>query len=430
MGSPWAKSSQGGAGGSPLFSLQMLVNQDINRSGSVTPVIQEGVDLTFDNYSRPLPLTHRTPVNGDKETVSVIAQTPPKKQTVLSVPSPMTESEDPSLSVPNRGRMADDSSVLIVESAGGLAPSTNKPTEDGLTAPVSSPPLAVKDSASPVCSPKSGAIKRMRKVDSILENLVECGSKKIASNMSEQPPQVPVSTVVVAPASVIVSPTVVNEDSGGGCLGQEVQTLSPGLLNMGTNKGDTQPREEAVSPTFNNVDDENGKPRRKRKLDKPIRMAKTASDTESAKTSSSESMASIQTDDEVCPKIEDTKAENTPTICCNVKSDPEPVKDHVFEKSYDKNSNTLRQEDIISVESKETSEQSKPDENCVTSPPSPEATVSEVLQIKVENDTKSEDLLTTLVSEGGDKVEETKSETKNPFMEVETELEKMFAGIV
>lgn len=105
--------------------------------------------------------------------------------------------------------------------------SVSKPSDEGLSVP--SPSSGSKESVSPVRSPKSGNLKRTKKVDSILENLVESGTKKLGGGSTgimvvEQPPQ---AVVVAAAASVIVSPVATSEDSGSG-LGQDVRTPSPG----------------------------------------------------------------------------------------------------------------------------------------------------------------------------------------------------------
>ncbi|XP_067006189.2 uncharacterized protein CG5098 isoform X2 [Anabrus simplex] len=587
-----------GGPGNPLFSLQMLVNQEMNRTPAAaaaqagsyrgqTPAAahqQESVDLSpasgeayqrMPQQSVPIPLTRTdklpehstirngsiiassasvsstnvtsppTPLNGEvssdsgigsssgtvpipgslpdnsssvtsdrdilkpksaveskspvsKETVSVIAQTPPREkpkcapQVVTTVassssssssstspsPSPLNsenkvekKNDVPSLAPsdsrldsskpsPTPGRVtpvpparppsvesqersnpiirtsAVEQSSVSVESTSVPASSSAslvRQSEDSLSIP--SPTQSTpKDSTSPVRSPKSGSLKRTKKVDSILENLVESGSKKLGSVNSgtEQPLQTPVSTVVVAPASVIVSPAVTNEDSSSG-FGRDVRTPSPALsppksssVVTPVHKSPTTVREEdVVSPTFSNDDVENGKPRRKRKLDKPIRVSKTSSDAEGTKSSNlddsniSEESHKHQ-EAELPVEIKDISVVNA----ISENKVEQPTEKSVENLADDLSSNTTGVEKTEKNRRRTSSEGSSPSQS-----PKP---ANQRIRRKSASDQQddADALLSALVSDQLDKSIEPKPEVKNAFIEVETELEKMFAGIV
>ena len=559
----------GSTGGNPLFSLQMLVNQDINRNaaaaGAVTqpnsyrastpsaPVQQESVDLSpagagGDAYPRmppqqsgPISLTRTdkqppqvpehlalrngsiitstsavsntsvtsppTPLNGEvssdsgigsipssvaetpsssagaaaaaailevnkvkpavdtkvlaKETVSVIAQTPPREKPKLSpvVPQQSAEvtPEDSDLEILPQEKDEDAverSNPVIMSSTAGepVSSSVSKQPDDVLSVPLPSP--GSKDSTSPVRSPKSGNLKRTKKVDSILENLVESGTKKLggpspgpatasppapvtaapgsstASVVVEQPST---TSVVVAPASVIVSPIAVSEDSSSG-QGREARTPSP----VAQQKPITVHDEEAVSPTSGMGDDsENGKPRRKRKLDKPIRVSKVSGEGESEKDAAGtdgkdESQKSEEENIENNETKETTVVE-CPTSTTNVDQDvpTKPIESVTVE--------VVSSQDVVNKQ--EPVRRRRSSESSAASPPSSGWPVpGQRTRRKSASDHQQEDnsssnggdLLSFLVSDQTDKnsVGESKPEVKNAFIEVETELEKMFAGIV
>lgn len=602
-------SSGGGVGGNPLFSLQMLVNQDINRNAAIasaavvqansyrasTPSAthqQETVDLSSagsgtEVYSRmlpqqsgPIPLTRTekqipqvpehvslrngsiitstsaassvvsntnvtsppTPLNGEvssdsgigrsatptpgsqpetpsssaatpspdinksktvapvveiktvtKETVSVIAQTPPREKLKVSPHIPATsphqssedkpeisaeESEsggakddivetdkDSSAQEKERSKSASEEGLercnpVIMSSTAdvNLAPrepasnlvsssnsgcSVSKQSDDGLSVPSPSP--GSKDSMSPVRSPKSGNLKRMKKVDSILENLVESGTKKLSGSTSaamvEQPPQTPSTTVVVAPASVIVSPVATSEDSSSG-LGRDVRTPSPGAQQKqqpaNQHKSPVPVREEdAVSPTSGGGDDsENGKPRRKRKLDKPIRVSKVSSEGEGEKETGGDGDAVGKDESE---KSEDGPAETKEATAIECATSTTNVEQETCTKPIE--AVTV---DVVSsqnlMEKQEPSRRRRSSEGSAASPPSSAGPAAAQRTRRKSASDQQEDngstsggnLLSVLVSSQHDKnmMGDSKPEVKNAFIEVETELEKMFAGIV
>ncbi|XP_023723308.1 mucin-12 isoform X4 [Cryptotermes secundus] len=606
--------STGGGSGNPLFSLQMLVNQDINRNAAAssasvaqansyrasTPSAthqQETVDLSsagsgVEVYSRmlpqqsgPIPLTcadkqttqvpeHAslrngsiitctsaassvvsntnvtsppTPLNGEvssdsgigssatptpssqaempisstatpstdinksktlapvveskactKETVSVIAQTPPREKPKVSPPIPATSPHHSNEGKPESpaeecesGDVKDDSrdtdkalatqepersvkpaseehfercNPVIMSSTTDMVPapreptsnvvsssndsSLSKPTDDGLSVPSPSP--GSKDSTSPVRSPKSGNMKRMKKVDSILENLVESGTKKFGGGntttvVAEQPSQTPsTTTVVVAPASVIVSPAATSEDSSSG-LGQDVRTPSPGSQQkqQPTNRHKSpvpMHEEDAVSPTSGGADDsENGKPRRKRKLDKPVRVSKVSGEGEVEKEAG--------VDGDVGKDESQKLEEGPPTDESNETKELAAVECATSSKSVEQETCTKPIEavtvDVVSsqdlVEKQEPSRRRRSSESSAASPSPVWPAAAQRTRRKSASDQQEDngssnagDLLSVLVSNQHDKnvIGDSKPEVKNAFIEVETELEKMFAGIV
>ncbi|XP_049774320.1 nascent polypeptide-associated complex subunit alpha, muscle-specific form isoform X2 [Schistocerca cancellata] len=539
VGGAWAKSGHGhgqpgvgvgvGAAGAtgPLFSLQLLVNQEMNRAalasaaaagvgvpvaGSpgagvppshqhqqpVPSVVAEGsVDLSADSYRRPLPLTHRPqqsqlqqqplPLNGEvsKDTVSVIAQTPrkltmPSQLTPMSPatlepsrPSPEITSDRgggaaisgdkhepavaPATSSPSVPSVVSGSAVMAPVAAPAPAPAhtptpppppespASRHSDDGhqlpppgvqqqpqpRPSPSPSPaPTSSKDlgPVSPVRSPKSGTIKRTKKVDSILENLVESGTKKgsaqSTSSGSEHSPQTPVSTVVVAPASVIVSPAVTSEDSGGG---RDAQSPSPGDSAVPQRPASRAHEDGTTSPTFNgSTDEDNGKPRRKRKLDKPVRVAKTSSDTES----NSNSSKAPGSEDTVTAPVD--MPDSSEKLKEAVKVEPVVTESETVTKltgllSDNSESDIKREEDSKPAEKEVTKEAV----NNIVAAPS-ENTDSVESSVKSESvpqkNDNADDLLSVLNSDSVKS--EPKLEPKSTIIDVETELEKMFAGIV
>ncbi|XP_063230565.1 transcription factor 20-like isoform X2 [Bacillus rossius redtenbacheri] len=242
--------------GNPLFSLQMLVNQDMGRAPR-PPQQHESVDLS----AGPIALTRNgvAPLNGEVGSappVSVIAQTPPRERLKSVATAPWTAGEpsrDDKVTVPEKREATFEAVKPAAEEESGNATMglTVKQSEESMS--VSSP-----SASSPVQSPKCGNLKRAKKVDSIVETLVESGAKKSAVNTES----VETGATVPVTASVIVSPVVASEDSSG----------APGL-------GETPREDDVVSPSFS--DDLEDRPRRKRKLDKPVRMSKTVSDAES-----------------------------------------------------------------------------------------------------------------------------------------------------
>ncbi|KAJ9600820.1 hypothetical protein L9F63_001032, partial [Diploptera punctata] len=586
-----------GTGGNPLFSLQMLVNQDINRNAAAaqansfrasTPsasIQQETVDLSpagsSDAYSRMLPqqsgpisLTRTdkppqvaeqlslrngsiitstsavsnsnvtsppTPLNGEvssdsgigtsatptpssiveipsssatdvnkmkpvvtavdskvmaKETVSVIAQTPPREKLVPATSSPQQISESKTevtakdsdliekrdiILEPDKNLITQEKEVSIKpeenvercnpviiasatevsqvpkESASNVVSSSNtagsitKQPEDALSVPLPSP--GSKDSTSPVRSPKSGNLKR-KKIESILGNLVESGAKifgqgpasppapvttsvsSSSTTVVEQTSQIPTTTsVVVAPASVIVSPVAVSEDSSSG-HGQETRTPSPGAQQK--HKSPVTIREEdAVSPTSGTGDDSDGKPRRKRKLDKPIRVSKVPGEGETEKDAG--------TDNDVAGN-DDQKSEESPPVEENSELKETVVECPSSTTNVDQDMPTKPIESVTvevvssqDVSKQETVRRRRSSDSSAASPPSSgwpapsQRTRRKSASDQQEDNSSSNggDLLSFL-SDQNDKnsVGDSKPEVKNAFIEVETELEKMFAGIV
>ncbi|XP_069685147.1 uncharacterized protein CG5098-like isoform X2 [Periplaneta americana] len=457
-------------------------NTDINKSKTVAPVI-DAKTVT-------------------KETVSVIAQTPLREKSKVSSHIPATSSPQQSSEgkpenaaeeceledakedsvETDKGSSAQEKEKLVksaseestercnpvimssttdvpmtsreatsnIVSSSNTCNSASKQTDDGLSVPTPSP--GSKDSTSPVRSPKSGNLKRTKKVDSILENLVESGTKKlgggtgsVGSLVVEQPPQTPSTTsVVVAPASVIVSPVATSEDSSSG-LGREVRTPSPGAQQKqqvaNHHKSPVTVREEdAVSPTSGGGDDsENGKPRRKRKLDKPIRVSKISGEGEGEKEASvegdvlgkDENLKSEegQTTDE-SSETKETAAVECPTSTTNVDQLTKPIEAVTVDVVGNQDS-TEKQEPS---RRRRSSESSAPSPTLSTWPAGSQRTRRKSASDQQEDNGSSNggDLLSVLVSDQSDKISlgESKPEVKNAFIEVETELEKMFAGIV
>ncbi|CAG2062352.1 unnamed protein product, partial [Timema podura] len=460
----WSKpvpppSSHGGQG-NPLFSLQMLVNQDMNRAAAAAAAQatsyrgqQESVDLSSaggDAYARipqqvgPLPLTRTdkqqtassehagvrngtiiTPLNGEvnsdssppacspvTENVSVIAQTPPRDK-----PKPVPATSPPIL-VDLEAKVVEDrpetlKQVINLTSTedSGVSSICRYP-EDNLSVP--SPSMT-----SPVQSPKSGSIKRVKKVDSILESLVESGGAKLFALTPE-------STAVVTPvaASVIVSPATANEDSGSW---RDSGPPSPALSRP---KSPGAVREEdVVSPSFS----EDGKPRRKRKLDTPVRVSKTASDTEIDKPEDKETI--VKPDDaEDCVIIEkepdDRKQDEEEED--EDEEDEGPSLPTTAEPVSARGMDTVCREIITSSSKPDMVRRRRSSDSSTFLPHVTTPVPNQKTRRKSESDQQldePESLLCNLVSEAGNKGGTLAKEDSKTFIEVETELEKMFAGI-
>nr|CAD7573205.1 unnamed protein product [Timema californicum] len=458
----WSKpvpppSSHGGQG-NPLFSLQMLVNQDMNRAAAAAAQAtsyrgqQESVDLSSaggDAYARipqqvgPLPLTRTdkqqtassehagvrngtiiTPLNGEvnsdsspptcspvTENVSVIAQTPPRDK-----PKPVPATSPPILvdleaKVEDRPETLKQVIKLTSTEDSGVSSICRYP-EDNLSVP--SPSMT-----SPVQSPKSGSIKRVKKVDSILESLVESGGAKLFALAPE-------STAVVTPvaASVIVSPATANEDSGSW---RDSGPPSPALSRP---KSPCAVREEdVVSPSFS----EDGKPRRKRKLDTPVRVSKTASDTETDKPEDRETIVKPD-DSEDCVIIEkesdDRKQEEEEED--EDEEDEGPSLPTTAEPVSARGMDTVCREIITSSSKPDMVRRRRSSDSSTFLPHVTTPVPNQKTRRKSESDQQldePESLLCNLVSEPGNKGGTLAKEDSKTFIEVETELEKMFAGI-
>lgn len=338
------------------------------------------------------------------------------------------------------------SNIVSLSSSGSFV---SKQSDDGLSVPSPSP--GSKDSVSPVRSPKSGNPKRMKKVDSILENLVESGTKKLGGGsmgtaVVELPPQTPNATTVVVPASVIVSPVGTSEDSGSG-LGRDARTPSPGAQQKqqpaNRHKSPVPVREEdAVSPTSGGGDDsENGKPRRKRKLDKPVRVSKVSGEGEG------EGEKETGFDEDIKGKDESQKLEGPAADENSETKEAAAVECAASTKDVEQDASTKPIEavtvDAVSnqdlMEKQEPSRRRRSSESSAVSPSSAWPTAGQRTRRKSASDQQEDngssnagDLLSVLVSNQHDKntMGDSKPEVKNAFIEVETELEKMFAGIV
>jgi len=340
---------------------------------------------------------------------------------------------------------------IVLSSIGGS--SVSKPSDEGLSVP--SPSSGSKDSVSPVRSPKSGNLKRTKKVDSILENLVESGAKKLGGGsigtvVVEQPPQ---TVLVAAAASVIVSPVAASEDSGSG-LGQDVRTPSPGPQQKqqvsGQHKSPVH-EEDAVSPTSGGGDDsENGKPRRKRKLDKPIRVSKVLGEGEGEGEADGDGEGEKETkvDGDAVGKNESKKLEDGPVTDKSSETKEVTVVEgttttiNVEQEACTKPIEAVTVDVVSSqdlMEKQEPSRRRRSSESSAASPSSAWPAGAQRTRRKSASDQQEDngfksagDLLSVLVSNQHDKntVADSKPEVKNAFIEVETELEKMFAGIV
>ena len=506
----------------PPLNGEVSSDSGIGSSAAPTPsslseMPSSSAGTTFTEVNKIKPLVTAVDTKVTKETVSVIAQTPPREKPKLSPVIPATSSqqsgdsktevtpEDSELMDKKESSLETDKNVVSQEkeqlvkplsednvercnpvimsstnetrepisnivSSSNSASSVTKQPEDSLSVPLPSP--GSKESTSPVRSPKSGNLKRTKKVDSILENLVESGTKKLGGSsvgpsptsitssptapvstttalgsMDEQPSQTPSTTsVVVAPASVIVSPIAVSEDSSSG-QGREARTPSPSAHQkqqiMQLKSPVTMHEEDDVSPTSGTGDDsENGKPRRKRKLDKPIRVSKISGEGENEKDV-------IGADGDVAGKEESKKAEEgpvleesneskettvieCPTSTTNVDQDipTKPIESVTVE--------VVSNQDLVNKQ--EPIRRRRSSESSAASPPSSGWPVpgqrvrrkSASDQQEDNNSSNGGDLLSFLVSDQNDKnsVGDSKPEVKNAFIEVETELEKMFAGIV
>lgn len=435
----------------------------------------------------------------DTKTVSVIAQTPPREK---SKASPQTSATGPHQSIEGKpessaeecesGAAKDDSietdkdsstqvkeksvkpvseenlercnPVIMSSTTDVTAPpreqasnivsfsnsgrSVSKQSDDGLSVPSPSP--GSKDSVSPVRSPKSGNPKRMKKVDSILENLVESGTKKLGGGsmgtaVVELSPQTPSTTTVVVPASVIVSPVGTSEDSGSG-QGRDAQTPSPGAQQKqqpaNQHKSPVPVREEdAVSPTSGGGDDsENGKPRRKRKLDKPVRVSKVSGEGEVEK--------EPEFDGDIRGKDDGQKLEEGPATDENSETKESAAVEctaSITNAEPDPSTKPIEAVTVDAVSNRDLTEKQEPtrrrrsSESSALSPSSAWSVAGQRTRRKSASDQQEEngssnagDLLSVLVSNHHDKnaMGDSKPEVKNAFIEVETELEKMFAGIV
>jgi hypothetical protein len=433
-----------------------------------------------------------------KETVSVIAQTPPREKLKASqhIPatspyqsnedkpeSPAKETEsgdvkgdvtdtDKDLATQEEERSVKSTleenlekcSPVIMSGTADMVPTLREPTsnvvsssndsavskppDDGLSVPSPSP--GSKDSTSPVRSPKSGNLKRTKKVDSILENLVESGTKKLgggnaAAVVAEHPSQTPsTTTVVVAPASVIVSPVAASEDSSSG-LGQYVRTPSPGSQQKQqavTRHKSPVPihDEDAVSPTSGGGDDsENGKPRRKRKLDKPVRVSKVSDEGEGEKEAGVD--GDVGKDEgqklEEGPATEES-SENKEITAVECADSSRSVEQETCTKPIEAVTvDVVSNQD--SAEKQEPSRRRRSSESSAASPSPIWPAAAQRTRRKSASDQQEDngssnagELISVLVSNQHDKnvIGDSKPEVKNAFIEVETELEKMFAGIV
>ncbi|KAF4513838.1 UNVERIFIED_CONTAM: hypothetical protein B566_EDAN016671 [Ephemera danica] len=253
----WPARSTGGEGGSsPLASLQMLVNQDMNRQAAAAaaypPNSQGMVDLSLPRGNTP----HQKPEelrNGAASTTS----SPPALNGDLS------SSADSGISSPHLHPPDKPTGPRIsVKSPQRLAAEADRRAQQRTTPSPQSPMVKPSESQSePEGSPSpmpreartKASMKRARKVDAILENL--SGTKKKRPSSPPTPEAPPVVNIV--PPS---------EDSG-----MEGSTSCPNSPN----KAPRSEREDTVSPNFDDASQDNSKPRRKRKPDNPVRLKTT-----------------------------------------------------------------------------------------------------------------------------------------------------------
>lgn len=239
-----------------------------------------------------------------------------------------------------------------------------------------------------VRSPKNLPKRGKKGVDSLLEKL-EGGNKKLGSTENI--------------GSVIVMPVEEKDTSS-------VKSMSP---ERQKSKSPTR-EDEVVSPAFSNDDsNDNTKQRRKRKLEKPVRLSKDSKteveDMELEPTEPTEPRT-------IDPSLEETTSS---TVATDVKTE-EQLARGVEERISDKTA-------VITDEiTDERSEESRPIRRRSSSE---ETTASNSTPTNQRTRRKSSEEFPKVMSPK-DTSNMTTTTTTNPFVEVESELAKMFAGIV
>lgn len=457
--------------GNPLFSLQMLVdnrqnqNQYRNSPGSQSTLdLSSTSEITPENYSRitqdiPISLTARNvdkgsrngniisppiPLNGETSSDSGISSSVPTPNSVSEPVSLSTkEVTTPKITVKNfesnlKGvanlhdkikemnvdnftqkvinlppsvtiervvadkkesevsAKAKDTLSVIAQVPRNVLPVivnlTSKMEKDVTDSPKreSSSERDRKHEETSVRSPKNLPKRGKKGVDSLLEKL-EGGNKKLGSTENI--------------GSVIVMPIEEKDTSS-------VKSMSP---ERQKSKSPTR-EDEVVSPAFSNDDsNDNTKQRRKRKLEKPVRLSKDSK-------TEVEDME-LEPTEPTEPRIIDPSLEETTssTVAADVKTE-EQIARGAEERISDKA--------VIDEITEERSEESQPIRRRSSSE---ETTASNSIPINQRIRRKSsEDASSEFpkVVSPKDTSNMTMTATTNPFVEVESELAKMFAGIV
>ncbi|XP_024889536.1 uncharacterized protein CG5098 isoform X2 [Temnothorax curvispinosus] len=455
--------------GNPLFNLQMLVdnrqnqNQYRNSPGSQSTLdLSSTSEITSENYSRitqdiPISLTARNvdkgsrngniisppiPLNGETSSDSGISSSVPTPNSVSEPVSLSTkEVTTPKITVKNfesnlkgvanlhdkikemnvdnftqkvinlppsvtiervvadkkeseASTKAKDTLSVIAQVPRNVLPVivnlTSKMEKDVTDSPKreSSSERDRKHEETSVRSPKNLPKRGKKGVDSLLEKL-EGGNKKLGSTENI--------------GSVIVMPVEEKDTSS-------VKSMSP---ERQKSKSPTR-EDEVVSPAFSNDDsNDNTKQRRKRKLEKPVRLSKDSK-------TEVEDME-LEPTEPTEPRIIDPLLEETTssTVAADVKTSEEQIARRVDERISDKTT----MDEIM----EERSEESRPIRRRSSSE---ETTASNSTLTNQRTRRKSsEDVLSEFPKVISPK-DTTATATTNPFVEVESELAKMFAGIV
>ncbi|XP_029053613.2 uncharacterized protein LOC114881123 isoform X1 [Osmia bicornis bicornis] len=445
--------------GNPLFSLQMLVDNRQNQNQyRNSPSSQNTLDLSStseiipENYSRisqdiPISLTARNvdkgsrngniisppiPLNGETSSDSGISSSVPTPnsvsepvslstkevttpkitvknfesnlkgvanvhdkikemnvdnftQKVINLPPSVTiERVVPEKKEPDIAKSKDTLSVIaqvprnVLPVIVNLTSKTDKDVTDSSKSELSSEQERKIEEAS-VRSPKNLPKRGKKGVDSLLEKL-EGGNKKLGSAEN-------IGSVIVMPV-------------------EEKDTSSVKSMSPDRQKSKSPNREdEVVSPTFSNDDsNDNTKQRRKRKLEKPVRLSKDSKteveDMELEPTEPIELRINESTPEELTSAIPIVKLEDNERIATADHRISEKVDETVSER----------------IEENQPIRRRRSSDNI---PPSSTPSNQRVRR-------KSSDDATEFVKITSPKV----VNNTNPFNEVESELEKMFAGIV
>lgn len=445
--------------GNPLFSLQMLVDNRQNQNQyRNSPSSQNTLDLSStseiipENYSRisqdiPISLTARNvdkgsrngniisppiPLNGETSSDSGISSSVPTPnsvsepvslstkevttpkitvknfesnlkgvanvhdkikemnvdnftQKVINLPPSVTiERVVPEKKEPDIAKSKDTLSVIaqvprnVLPVIVNLTSKTDKDVTDSSKSELSSEQDRKIEEAS-VRSPKNLPKRGKKGVDSLLEKL-EGGNKKLGSAEN-------IGSVIVMPV-------------------EEKDTSSVKSMSPDRQKSKSPNREdEVVSPTFSNDDsNDNTKQRRKRKLEKPVRLSKDSKteveDMELEPTEPIELRINESTPEELTSAIPIVKLEDNERIATAEHRISEKVDETVSER----------------IEENQPIRRRRSSDNI---PPSSTPSNQRVRR-------KSSDDATEFVKITSPKV----VNNTNPFNEVESELEKMFAGIV
>lgn len=459
--------------GNPLFSLQMLVdnrqnqNQYRNSPGSQSTLdLSSTSEIIPENYSRipqdiPISLTARNvdkgsrngniisppiPLNGETSSDSGISSSVPTPNSVSEPVSLSTkEVTTPKITVKNfesnlkgvanlhdkikemnvdnftqkvinlppsvtierviadkkeseASTKAKDTLSVIAQVSRNVLPVivnlTSKMEKDVTDSPKreSSSERDRKHEETSVRSPKNLPKRGKKGVDSLLEKL-EGGNKKLGSTENI--------------GSVIVMPIEEKDTSS-------VKSMSP---ERQKSKSPTR-EDEVVSPAFSNDDsNDNTKQRRKRKLEKPVRLSKDSKteveDMELEPTEPTEPRTIDPLLEETTTLAADAKPEEQVARSAEERIPDKAVIDEITEERSEKNQSIRRRSS-----SEETTASNSTPTNQRTRRKSSEDASSEFPKVMSPKDISNTMTTTTAIA------------ATNPFVEVESELAKMFAGIV